>query len=137
MNSDIINLATVVKDQSIAKLVYCLYREDGLHSENVPLVPIAIHITLSFPLLCICPILPSPIVFTFSLPPFSCLQLFGMDFDALRKMCLGCPEDLWLLMCRCCQVCWYNQGPLGTHNSVTLFVSRTRKMGVSNCWTGI
>ena len=32
------------------------------------------------------------------------MQLYGMDFEALRKMCLGCPEDLWDLMVRCCQV---------------------------------
>ena len=32
------------------------------------------------------------------------LQRYGMDFEALKKMCLGCPQGLWEVMQRCCQV---------------------------------
>lgn len=32
------------------------------------------------------------------------LQRFGVDFDALKKLCMGCPDEMWQLMCKCCQV---------------------------------
>jgi hypothetical protein len=30
--------------------------------------------------------------------------MYGMDFEALHKMCPDCPPDLWELMVRCCQI---------------------------------
>ena len=53
-----------------------------------------------------------------------------MDFDALRKMCLGCPEDLWLLMCRCCQVCWERQSGNETNGLGMRLASKNENNGL-------
>ena len=45
-----------------------------------------------------------------------------MDFEALHKMCLDCPQDLWELMVRCIQVYMYTTFGRAMKNAHTVGV---------------